>query len=83
MNDVACGLYQSKTEGSGFVAAVKKFCSSYWRLRGKQVHPPCRLLSALQTFGSHAGITKHKCKIRVQPTAIGRRHLMLVSGWLQ
>ena len=53
-NDIERGLSQSKTGESGFVAAVEKFCSNYWRLRGQQVRPPStqqRLLCALHTFG--------------------------------
>ena len=82
-NDIERGLSQSKTGESGFVAAVEKFCSNYWRLRGQQVRPPStqqRLLCALHTFGSNAGITKHKRKIRVQPTAVSRRRPMRMSG---
>ena len=54
-NDIEHGLSQSKTGESGFVAAVEKFCSNYWRIRGKQVRPPStqqRLLCIAHIWGS-------------------------------
>ena len=76
MVDLEIGLAPNMTNNDGYLIAVKKFCENYWKCRGKSTHPPTkqqRLVSALHTFGSHTGITKHRQRIRVQPTALNRQ----------
>ena len=42
MNDIENGLgntHYSISSEDGFLAAVEKFCSTYWKIRGKLTHP--------------------------------------------
>ncbi|XP_062508680.1 uncharacterized protein LOC134184922 [Corticium candelabrum] len=83
MVDLETGLAPNMTNNDDYLTAVKKFCENYWKCRGKSTHPPTkqqRLVSALHTFGSHTGITKHRQRIRVQPTALSRRKHMKNSS---
>ena len=79
--DIKDDLHESHVTDS-FIAAVERFCSNYWKLQGKGIHSPGtqqRLRSALHMFGKEVGVRKQKKKIRVQPTAVARRHFKSFS----
>ena len=83
MDNIENGLGNSISSEDGFLAAVGKFCSTYWKIRGKLTHPSNkqqRLISALHMFSSHIGLTKHKQKINAQPTAVSRRQPIKTSA---
>ena len=80
--DIKDGLHESHVTDS-FIAAVKWFCSNYWKLYTRQrIHSPGteqQLRSALHMFGKEVGVRKQKKKIRVQSTAVARRHFKFFS----
>ena len=79
--DIKNGLHESHVTDN-FIAAVEKFCSNYWKLQGKGIHSPGtqhRLRSALHILGKEVGVRKQKKKIRMQPTAVARRHFKSFS----
>ena len=83
MVDQETGLAPNMTNNDGYLTAVKTFGKNYWKCRRKSTHPLTeqqRLVSALHTFGSHTGITKHRQRIRVKPTALSRRKHMKNSS---